>query len=127
MTKAVFREIVVDWDGASYRIVPTLRLVRSIESEISILPLLTRTGSGDVPISHVAYVVWRLLEAAEGSDDIPDEDTIFSRLIGDPELMRDAIAVVSVALGADPGAQPKDTGAPAKNPEAPAEATGASE
>ena len=123
MTAPVFREIDVDWDGANYRITPTLRLVRSIESEVSILPLLTRTGSGDLPISHIAFVVWRLLSAAETDAEPPSEDQVFARLVADPELMRDAIAVISVALGADPGAEKAEE--PVKNPPAPAETPGA--
>lgn len=125
MTAPVFREIDVDWDGANYRITPTLRLVRSIESEVSILPLLTRTGSGDLPISHIAFVVWRLLSSAETDAEPPSEDQVFARLVADPELMRDAIAVISVALGADPGADQAKAESPAKNPPAPAETPGA--
>lgn len=98
----VFREVTIQWDGTSYTITPTMRLVRAIEAEVSILGTLSRAGSGQPPTSHIAFIVSRLLRSAGASAEDADEDVIYRRLFSDPDLMTDCIAVLSVALGVDP-------------------------
>lgn len=120
----VFREIEIAWDGQTFTVTPDMRIVRAIEGEVSILGVLARAENGAPPISHIAFIVSKLLFSAGADEAVAKEDRIYQRLYDDPKLLAEAIAILMVALGVDPGAAREK--AAAGNVEAPASQSGQS-
>jgi len=61
---AVFRELTIKWKGQEYTFVPSMKLMRAIEDEVSIASLTSRAAEGDIPISHANYVLTKVLRSA---------------------------------------------------------------
>jgi len=62
----VFREITLEWEGAEYRVTPSMALLRSIEmGNISFMDIALRTSQGTPPFSHLATVIAKLLQSAD--------------------------------------------------------------
>ncbi len=108
---AVFREVNVEWDGEEHTFTPSNRLLRRIEREVPIWPLLAKVQGGELPIGDVSFVVAEVLKEV-GVD--TDEDRISGDMhSGDPEAMlKYAFAVVSSLLPS--GVDEKEPAAPAK-------------
>ena len=94
---AVFRDLEISWRGRDYTITPTMRLMRQIEmGDISLTDIAVRTSQGRPPISHIAYVLTKLLNAA-GAGVIEDE--VYEELInGDQDAVGELMMVVLTAL-----------------------------
>lgn len=108
---AVFREVVVEWGGEERTFTPSNRLLRRIEREVPIWPLLAKVQGGELPIGDVSFVVAEVLkEVGVGTD----EDQIACDIHdGDPEeMLKYAFAVVSSLLPS--GVSEKKPAAPAK-------------
>ena len=61
---AVFRDLTISWKGSEYTLVPSMRLMRSIEmGDISFTDIAVRTSQGRPPISHIAFVLAKMLTA----------------------------------------------------------------
>lgn len=108
---AVFREVVVEWDGEEHTFTPSNRLLRRIEREVPIWPLLAKVQGGELPIGDVSFVVAEVLKEV-GVD--TDEDQIAGDMHGgEPEeMLKYAFAVVSSLLPS--GVDEKKPAAPAK-------------
>lgn len=105
---AVFRELTITWKGKDYKFTPSMRLMRSIEDEISIASLTTRAAEGDLPISHANFVITKMLQAAGVT--VTEEDVWFEiNAMGNDGM----IAMIRTALSAF--APPETQG---KNPDA---------
>lgn len=77
---AVFRELTIKWKGEEYRFVPSMKLMRSIEmGDISFTDIAVRTSQGRPPVSHIAFVLSKMLTAAGCR--VTDED-VYAELIG---------------------------------------------
>ena len=77
---AVFRELTIKWKGTEYRFVPSMKLMRSIEmGDISFTDIAVRTSQGRPPVSHIAFVLSKMLTAAGCK--VTDED-VYAELIG---------------------------------------------
>ena len=77
---AVFRELTIKWKGTDYRFVPSMKLMRSIEmGDISFTDIAVRTSQGRPPISHIAFVLSKMLTAAGCR--VTDDD-VYAELIG---------------------------------------------
>ena len=77
---AVFRELTIKWKGTEYRFVPSMKLMRSIEmGDISFTDIAVRTSQGRPPVSHIAFVLSKMLTAAGCR--VTDED-VYAELIG---------------------------------------------
>lgn len=77
---AVFRELTIKWKGTEYRFVPSMKLMRSIEmGDISFTDIAVRTSQGRPPVSHIAFVLSKILTAAGCR--VTDED-VYAELIG---------------------------------------------
>jgi hypothetical protein len=77
---AVFRELTIKWKGTEYRFVPSMKLMRSIEmGDISFTDIAVRTSYGRPPVSHIAFVLSKMLTAAGCR--VTDED-VYAELIG---------------------------------------------
>jgi hypothetical protein len=76
----VFREMVFDWDGKEYKLIPSNKLLRRIESqgELSI-PKLAADWKRSPRFSEAAFILSEMYKEA-GVKDI-DEDQVFSELI----------------------------------------------
>ena len=94
---AVFRDLEISWRGRDYTITPTMRLMRQIEmGDISLTDIAVRTSQGRPPISHIAYVLTKLLNAA-GAGVIEDE--VYEELInGDQDAVGELMMVVLTAF-----------------------------
>lgn len=108
---AVFREVSVEWDGEEHTFTPSNRLLRRIEREVPIWPLLAKVQGGELPIGDVSFVVAEVLKEV-GVD--TDEDVISGEIhSGDPqEMLKYAFAVVSALLPSE--VDEKKPAAPAK-------------
>lgn len=77
---AVFRELTIKWKGTEYKFVPSMKLMRSIEmGDISFTDIAVRTSQGRPPVSHIAFVLSKMLTAAGCR--VTDED-VYAELIG---------------------------------------------
>ncbi len=66
---AVFKEVVLGWDGEEYHITPDMRLLNRIEQDISLSRLAYRMSTGDVPMSQLATVIAVMLNSAGAKAD----------------------------------------------------------
>lgn len=77
---AVFRELTIKWKGEEYRFVPSMKLMRSIEmGDISFTDIAVRTSQGRPPVSHISFVLAKMLASAGCK--VTDED-VYAELIG---------------------------------------------
>lgn len=75
----VFRDITINWKGKEYTLVPSMRLMRSIEmGDISFTDIAVRTSQGRPPISHIAFVLAKMLQAAGGK---ATDDEVYEELV----------------------------------------------
>lgn len=94
---AVFREIKIVWRGKEYFVTPSMRLMRSIEmGDISLTAIAVRTAQGLPPISHIAFILHRMMIAAG----IPvTEDEVYEELInGDQAAVGELISLALKAF-----------------------------
>lgn len=89
---AVFKEIMLKWNGAEYRVTPTMRVINSIENEVSLALLAYRVQSGNPPLSHLATVIAHLLRAAGAS--VQDDEVYQEIMTGDAESVQGLTATV---------------------------------
>lgn len=97
---AIFRDLTITWRGTDYTVTPSLRLMRTIEQgDISFTAMAARISAGAPPISHVAVVLAKLLQAAGAK---VTEDDVYEELWqGEPEAVQHL--VTSVLLAFSPG------------------------
>lgn len=90
----VFRELTITWKGKDYKIVPSMKLMRSIETgEISFTDIAVRTSQGRPPISHIALVLSKMLQSV--GCNVDDEQIYLNIVNGSQE---NATALISVVL-----------------------------
>lgn len=79
---AVFKELVIHWDGKDHHIVPTMAILNRIESQgISLLGMAQRAAKGELPLAHVATAGAVLLNAA--GERVQTED-VYKDLVNSP-------------------------------------------
>lgn len=117
---AVFRDLIITWKGKDYRLSPSMKLMRAIEmGDVSLTDIAVRTSQGRPPISHIAFVLARMLQAAGAS--VTEDDAYEELVTGSQE---DVTALISVVLQAfSPGdANAKNHAAQAEAQPSPARA-----
>ena len=77
---SVFREMVVEYKGETYALVPSNKLLRRIEREVSLAEIFAQLSQGKPRISDCAFLICELLNEA-GAD--TDEDDVLSDLMQD--------------------------------------------
>lgn len=93
---AVFRELTITWKGQEYKFTPSMRLMRGIElNDISFTDIAIRTSRGRPPISHIATVLAKMLQA--GGAVVTEEDVYAELVTGSPE---DVTALIGIVLTA---------------------------
>jgi len=94
---AVFREMVIKWKGQEYTFTPSMRLMRSIEmGDISFTDIAIRTSQGRPPISHIATVLAKMLQAGGAK---ASEDEVYEELVtGTKDSVTDLISLVLTAF-----------------------------
>jgi hypothetical protein len=94
---AIFRDVTIAWRGKEYTITPSMRLMRTIEmGDISLSDIAVRTSQGRPPVSHLAFVISKMLQSV-GAD--VSEDDVYSEIIrGKPEQVQNMIGVVLMAF-----------------------------
>jgi len=106
---AIFRELTIKWKGEEYRFVPSMKLMRSIEmGDISFTDIAVRTSQGRPPISHIAFVLSKMLQSAGAK--VTDEQVYEEIVTGDQESITSLISLVLTSFS------PSET--KAKNPDA---------
>jgi hypothetical protein len=106
---AVFREMVIAWKGKDYTLVPSMRLMRTIEmGDISFTDIAIRTSRGRPPISHIAFVLAKMLQSAGAS--VSEEEVYEELMTGGQD---NATALIGAVLSAFSPSEGK-----AKNPDA---------
>lgn len=94
---AVFRELTIKWKGEEYRFVPSMKLMRSIEmGDISFTDIAVRTSQGRPPISHIAFVLSKMLLSAGCK--VSDEEVYAELISGSQEQVTDLISFVLMAF-----------------------------
>jgi len=94
---AVFRELTIKWKGAEYTFVPSMKLMRSIEmGDISFTDIAVRTSQGRPPISHIAFVLAKMLQSAGLK--VNDEQVYEELVTGDQASITDLIGAVLSAF-----------------------------
>ena len=94
---AIFRDVTITWRGREYTVTPTMRLMRSIEmGDISLSDIAVRTSQGRPPISHLAFVVSKMLQSVGA--EINEEDVYSEILRGDHTQVQNMIGVVLMAF-----------------------------
>ena len=115
---AVFRELTITWKGTDYRLVPSMKLMRAIEmGDISLTESAVRTSQGRPPISHIAFVLARMLQAAGAK--VSEDDTYSELITGSQDS---ATALITVVLEAFAPANSKNPAAQTGEPPIPARA-----
>jgi hypothetical protein len=113
---AVFRELTITWKGEEYTFTPSMRLMRSIEmGDISFTDIAIRTSQGRPPISHIAFVLAKMLQAAGAK--VSDEDVYAELMSGDQNSTTALISVVLTAFSPSEG-NAKNPGAQTESPKA---------
>jgi hypothetical protein len=105
---AVFRELTITWKGKEYKFTPSMRLMRSIEmADISFTDIAIRTSRGRPPISNIATVLAKMLQAGGA---VASEEEVYAELVtGNNE---DVTALIGLVLTAFAPSEPT------KNPDA---------
>jgi hypothetical protein len=94
---AVFRELTITWKGEEYTFTPSMRLMRSIEmGDISFTDIAIRTSQGRPPISHIAFVLAKMLQAAGAK---VQDDEVYAELVsGEQDSITALISLVLTAF-----------------------------
>jgi hypothetical protein len=99
---AVFRELAITWKGVEYKFTPSMRLMRSIEmGDISFTDIAVRTSQGRPPISHIAFVLAKMLQA--GGAKVTDEEVYAELVTGGPENVTALISIVLTSFSPSEG------------------------
>jgi hypothetical protein len=94
---AVFRELTISWKGEEYKFTPSMRLMRSIEmGDISFTDIAVRTSQGRPPISHIAFVLAKMLQAAGAK--VTDDEVYEELVTGDQDSITGLISLVLTAF-----------------------------
>jgi hypothetical protein len=94
---AVFRELTINWKGTDYRFVPSMKLMRSIEmGDISFTDIAVRTSQGRPPISHIAFVLSKMLSSVGCK--VTDEEVYAELIGGSQDKVTDLISFVLMAF-----------------------------
>ena len=90
---AIFRELTIKWKGEEYRFVPSMKLMRTIEmGDISFTDIAVRTSQGRPPVSHIAFVLSKMLQSAGAK--VTDEQVYEELVTGDQESITSLISLV---------------------------------
>lgn len=90
---AIFRELTIKWKGEEYRFVPSMKLMRTIEmGDISFTDIAVRTSQGRPPVSHIAFVLSKMLQSAGAK--VTDEQVYEELVMGDQESITSLISLV---------------------------------
>ncbi len=110
---AIFEEVTLEWNGQTYTVTPTYRMIQRIEQDVSIAGISQRLAEGNPPMSHIASVVGVLLRAAGAQ--VEDSD-IYEKMLTElePDQIRELAEVVVSAFVPTS----KNSNSPAKEPEA---------
>jgi hypothetical protein len=94
---AIFRDVTITWRGKDYIVTPSMRLMRSIEmGDISLSDIAVRTSQGRPPISHLAFVISKMLQSV-GAE--VNEEEVYSEILrGDQAQVQNMIGVVLMAF-----------------------------
>lgn len=116
----VFRDIDIEWEGQRYTLTPSNRLLRRIESEVSLTGLFNDAQAGRLSVPNLAYVVCEFLKAAK----VPniDEDGIYGDLMqdmanNDGAVVMQMVEVIALAMS-PPDQDPKKPAAAPATPKA---------
>lgn len=100
---AIFREVTLAWQGETYTVTPTYRLIQQVEQRVSIAGLAARIQAGDPPLTQIAFVLATLLAAA-GAE--VEEVDVYTELhhAGDAKAVQQMVRVVLTAFTPEPPA-----------------------
>lgn len=83
MTKGVFRDVIIEYEGETYVVTPSNRLLRQIDAELapqSLFGILSNVSRTNLPLPSIALIVQQLLNSAGGQF---TEDDILAGLLHD--------------------------------------------
>jgi methanogenic corrinoid protein MtbC1 len=92
---AVFRELEIAWDGKTYKIKPTMRLLNEVEQSVSLSMLAYRLSKGEPPITLIATVFGVFLRSV--GVNVNDEDIYSELLNGDKASLAEVAQFIIMA------------------------------
>lgn len=94
---SVFREIEIEWDGETYTVVPSMRLLRSIEGEgISLMHVTNQVAQGKPQASLMATIMAKVMQSAGAK--VTDDALYGEFMSSDPTAVMRLYESVIVAL-----------------------------
>lgn len=85
---AIYQEIEIEWEGKTYKVTPTYRMIQRIEQTISITHLAAKLGAGEAPLSQLADLLSIALREAGCKSDSAKAEEIFAALMSDEDAKR---------------------------------------
>lgn len=111
----ITREFTITWKGRDYTFIPTLRLLRQIESEgnLSIMVLAAEAGQGRPQTFLLSFLLYKVLSAAGAK---VTEDEIAAEIwSGNPESAQELYGLFAIVMEAiSPIVSEKKPAAPAE-------------
>lgn len=105
---SVFRETEIEWNGKTYKFVPSMALLRDIEREVSIMHVAATVFQGQPRLSHMAFIISRVMRHAGAN---VQEDEIAAELAsGDAVAVMGLYRAVMDAISPQPPSEKKDGG-----------------
>jgi len=93
----IFRDINITWKGKDYTITPSMRLMRTIEmGDVSLSDIAVRIAQGRPPISHLAFVIAKMLQSVGA--DVSEEDVYAEIIKGDQDQVQSMVSVVLIGF-----------------------------
>lgn len=93
---AIFRDVVITWQGKEYRVKPTMRLINTIEQQVSLSLTAQRMAQGRPPISHIATIAGVMLRSA--GCEVTDEELYLEISTGDNDISDLVAAIFDAAF-----------------------------
>lgn len=94
---AIFRDVTIEWEGETYTVTPSNRLLRKIEGEgISLTHMVQRVASGEPPVSEVAFVTAEFLRSAGAK--VSEDDIYKGIMVALSEGDQQAFANLAISI-----------------------------
>jgi hypothetical protein len=90
---SIFRDITITWRGEEYSVAPSMRLMRTIEmGDVSLTDVVVRTHQGRPPVSHIAYILAKMLQSVGVK--VTEDDVYEEMITGDEKYVSGLVEAV---------------------------------
>lgn len=96
----IFRSAEIEWQGQIYKFVPSMRLLRDIEREVSILHVASTVHNGQPRLSHMAFIIAQVMRHAGAK--VSEEEITAELMVGDAAAVFGLYHAVIEAISPQP-------------------------